>query len=242
MHRYLVALAALGLIFVACGGGGGKTGDDSRTYAPTVVPIKHIDFTGVDLTPADTINPPSSLLDQYPATVVTVNGELISGKSLVSEEISEEIGRRNRDPELATQAQTKPGAADSLEGVIDGELLRQAVERLGLLPSHAEAVTYTQEQEQVFLHPEQPTANFEEFVATLRQLGYPASNWAADERIVENYQKGLGMSRLRNQVCVKPAPTIKGFLNLFTSGGNCDEFLAKERKNAKIVYYVRWAD
>jgi hypothetical protein len=193
------------------------------------------------------LNPPSSLLDRYPATVVTVNGKAITGKSLVSQEVSGELGRRNQDPELATQVQTKPRAVDPLESVIDGELLRQAVERLGLLPSHEEAVKYTQEQEQVFLHPDQPTANFDEFVSAMRQLGYPASNWASDEKTVENFREGLGMAKLRNQVCVKfnsptPTPNIKGFLNLFTSGGNCDNFIAKQRKNAKIVYYVRWAD
>ena len=143
-----MALAGIVLVFAAfaCGGGGHS---DNKTYAPTVVSITHLDLKNT-VTVADAINPPTAFVNQYSATVATVNGKPITGKSLIAEEIFEEVGRSNQDPELATQVQTKPRAVDPLESVIDDELLRQAVERLGLLPSHEEAIAYTRSKNRFF--------------------------------------------------------------------------------------------
>ena len=94
MRRTLVAITTLGLAFAALACGGGGSDDDGRTYAPTVVSIKHIDFTGMELTATDISNTPSQYAERYPGVVATVNGEPVTGAALAHAEIGIEWKRR----------------------------------------------------------------------------------------------------------------------------------------------------
>jgi hypothetical protein len=252
-------LAAIAMALIACGGGSesvpyATVKYGSVTYAATVVLIARPDLSSAALSEASIFNPPHA--DQYPAVVAEVNGKPITGKQLASELVLLELGRRNLlkttpdafPPGYVKSQLQEARSADPLKLMIDAELQRQAVERLGLLPTHGEAVAYTNQQEEMFLHPPGIVSpeNRAQTLEILRPQGFPDSNWASSDRIVENYREQLGMAKLVHQVCPKygtptPTPTPTGFM--FISGGDsCVAFLAQERKNAEIVYYVRWAD
>ena len=76
----LLGLAAA-LFLAACGGGS----SGSVEYGATVVPIKHLDLSNLELTMVDFMNPPFA--DQFPVIVATVNGEDITGRGLASQEV-----------------------------------------------------------------------------------------------------------------------------------------------------------
>jgi len=59
----LFVLAISALLIIACGGGS----SGSVRYAPTVVPINHVDLSAIELSFLDTINPP--FVERYPLTV-----------------------------------------------------------------------------------------------------------------------------------------------------------------------------
>jgi len=251
----------MAVLLIACGGGGSGSVKyatvqyESVKYAATVVPIKHLDLSREALSPASIANPPHA--DQYPAVVAEVNGRPITGKQLASELEQLELGRRtlltttpDAFPPGYFDAQLQEArSTDPLTFIIDNELKQQAIERLGLSPTHDEAVAYTRqleanaEQALASMSPDQRAQQIDLY----QQLGFPATDWASDDRIVEQYGVLLGLSKLVHQVCPKygtptPTPTPTGFF-LFVSGGEpCAAFLAQERKNADIVYYVRWAD
>jgi hypothetical protein len=249
MLRTALLGLAVEVLLIACGGGGSS---GSLKYAPTVVPIKHLDLSDMEVTTADVTNPP--LAEGYPDVVTTVNGEPVTSRALASKQALLELGRRQWTGEIAGPLQEQADAMldrlqslDPLEELIDDTLKRQAVERLGLLPSYEEAVDYTSEREEAFLHPRGTVSpeNREETLETMRLQGFPTENWASDARVVEGYRQGMGFVRLRNEVCSKyetPAPIVTphGFYSLPSS--DCAGFLAQERETADIVYYVRWAD
>ena len=245
MNRHLVALAALGLVFAALACGGGSS--SSVTYAPTVVSIKRIDFTGVDLSAEDIFNPPVPA--EYPQVVAEVNGESISAKQLASLEVGLEMTKRQAvdipRPELAAQVSAEAEATDPLKAVTDEEIVRQAVERMGLVPSYAEAVTYTREREAEF--DKLPLNEQELTLPYLRAQGMPTSDWASSSQLVDLFRYEMGVSRLRGELVKERMPDYKPSNSRIVIKGSLEDtvlndFATKERKNAKIVYYVRWAD
>jgi hypothetical protein len=245
MLRHLVALAALGLVFAAIACGGGSSG--SVTYAPTVVTINHMDFSGTDLTYKELRAPP--FVDEYPVVVATVNGVSITGLQLAREQVQLELARRNWQnslPDVFPKAvidREVQGieAADPLEAAIDKELEKQAADRLGLAPSHQEALRLTRQAEDASnkalasAAPDQKPM-LEEM---LRVQGLLNTDWTASPKVVEGYRLSSGIHELQTRYCkLKATPSL---LSVSTSR-DCAAFLARERKNAKIVYYVRWAD
>jgi hypothetical protein len=208
------------------------------------VPVERLDLAGAELTIEDLFN--LRFENDYPAVVATVNGEEISGDALSRQQVSLELSRRSADrvdENLggATSYADELAAQDPLEALIDETLKHQAIERLGLLPSDEEAIEYTREQEESFrsavvTNPE----NREQTLEFLRMQGFPESDWASSENVVEGYGWSMAMARLLNDVC-RNATEVRGYVNTSTSH-NCDAFIAAEREDADIVYYVRWAD
>jgi hypothetical protein len=249
MIRHLVALAALGLLFAALACSGGAQ-HGSVTYAPTVVPIKHIDFTDVELSESMFIHPPQSMFDQFPEVVATVNGKPVTNSSVVYAEIGAEANRQNEAAfrkvvhYLPTLRATPE--KDSLEAAIDAEIEQQAIARLKLLPAREEGVIAAQTAEASFndfLATASPEAR-STAIASNRLSGVPDKDWASNDRLVEEYRNIGARLRLEREYC--PIPTIGlDYTPPKTPPpyrDRCADFLARERKNAKIVYYVRWAD
>jgi hypothetical protein len=258
----LGGLAAMALAPVACGGRGGG----SVKYAPTVVPIKHFDFSGINLGVGQFQHPPG--VDQYPAVVATVNGQPVTGEALARQEVAIESSKRSAADLAARIPDPRPGITpatqtpkDPLDGAIDEQLKQQAIRRLGLLPPHAEAVQYTRDQEATIEKgwaDATPELRDQE-IAMLRDEGFPASDWGSSDVAVSFYSQLMALMKL-GSVCSKyrtPVPratqppvsspssnvnAIAAFASTYVGSTNCSGFLASERKHADIVYYVRWAD
>jgi len=246
----LLLIAGALALASACGGDDGK---------PEVerVPIRHLDFEGMELTAADYFDPP--FVDQYPDVVAEVNGEEITGAHLASQQVYMELDRRyylTDVPDVfpdsyAASRLEELAATDPLEELIDRALQRQAVERLGLLPSYEEAVAYTREREADIakLSPED-RAEADELN---RLQGLPITDWASNEGIVEASRYAMGQAALRSRVCpTYPPPPVPGEPTatpipegpgtVVVSGLGCGGLIAHERERADVVYYVRWVD
>jgi hypothetical protein len=236
-------LAAIAMALVACGGGS----SGSVKYAPTVVAIRHVDLAGVTLTYKEVRQPPFA--DQYPAVVATVNGTPVTGTQLAVQEVFLEANKRSYtettarflDPMLQAR-EASIASKDPLEAAIDEQLKEQAIQRLGLLPSHDEAAQYTRDQEATV---EQGLARAtpdqrDQTIVMLKDEGFPASDWASSDTIVSFYQAMMAEIRLTTKVCLKydaplPPTTPNGFLSLPSTRSDCSGFLAQQRKNADIV-------
>jgi hypothetical protein len=209
------------------------------------IPIERLDLAGAELTFEDYLNP--QFANDYPAVVATVNGEEITGEALVRQQVSLELSRRSvlenleNMPQFFQEQLEDIEATDPLESLIDDELERQAIERLGLLPTYDEAVVYTDEAEAAFYDAGDGASDGREAALNMMRLqGLPTTNWASSEQLVEAYRRGAGKASLLQEVCRSPTPEM-GFLNV-TNTRDCSDFLAEEREDADIVYYVRWAD
>ena len=220
----LVAAVMVALLAaLACSGGG----DDEVQR----VPVRHLDFSGAELTVADFFDPPFA--NEYPEVVAKVNGEPITGEALASRQVMLERSRRQLRmdltgaalPELASSQLEEIESIDPLEALIDEELMRQAVELLGLLPSHEEAVQFTRGQEANFLHPNGTVSpeSRKRTLELLRLQGWPTENWAADERVVEGYRQSLGLGRLKNTKCENVTSTPDPLT--LRVGADCTDFL-----------------
>ena len=202
--------------------------------------IERLDFKGVDLELADLVKP--SIPNPYPEIVATVNAEEIMGEELLVKEISLELGRRDIADVgeiLKEQLLADSDSTDPLNSLIDYSLMKQAVERLGLLPSQEEAIEYTRQMEQTFLQSA-GVAGLESAVELLRLQGFPAEDWAANDELVERYSETLGLLALRQQEC-SPSPTPTPLAFFVDFGLDCAAFLTAERENAEIEYFVVWA-
>jgi hypothetical protein len=251
----LAVFAALALFVpaaVACGGDGGG----SVRYAPTVVPIKHLDLAGLELTISDYVSPRPAFVSQYPAVVAEVNGQPVFGVALAGAQVLLELQERGTVSQAATIGLGIPGledlmqaradeerqaiqSTDPLEEVIDQELERQAVERLDLLGSveDARAQAHTMEASVQDATP----AIREQTLESLGVQGIPTANWASDVRVVEGYRWSTGLANM-GRVCRQYATPATPARLFYSSTRDCAAFLQQERANADIVYYVRWAD
>lgn len=234
----LTLLLAVALISLSAACGGGE--EDVKR-----LPIRHLDFTGVEISFADYFNPPFA--DAYPEVVAEVSGEPITGEALAARQVMLELNRRDLvahpiPGELGEQQLSNITSLDPLEALIDEELQRQAVERMDLLPSYEEAVEYTREIEESFKEAgEQGTPEErQQMLEFLRRQGWPTEDWASSEEVVEGYRQQMGIGRLKNEVCKREA-TVENYLNLSVRY-DCDDLLREERSRADIDYFVEWVD
>jgi len=177
----------------------------------------------------------------------------VAGKALAAEEIRLELRRREWSGQLGDNFPQETvklelqdiESTDPLEVAIDNELEKQAVGRLGYLPSVEDAKTAAREQEQnsfEILATVTPEAR-SSLEDALRATGMLKRNWADDPEIVQRFRVNLGLAKLRKTECKETPEVVRSPLALVTLAGHkCSDFLANERKSAKIVYYVRWAD
>ncbi len=217
------------------------------TYAPTLVPIKHIHYSGVVLIFTDYSQPP--LADGYPIVVATANGAPVTGVRLAGEQVHLELTRRNMlnslprlgVPQATIDRQVAAiGSIDSLEAVIDRELERQVAERLGFMPSLEQALTLTrqaEDQSNAALAAASPEAR-PQLEQMLTAQGLLNTDWAAKPQLVELFRIQRGLTVLHQKKC-KPASVQNAAM---ADGYDCSGLMTKERKQADIVYYVRWAD
>jgi hypothetical protein len=247
----VLAIIPCALAALAGGGGGGG----SVRYAPTVVPIKHLDLDGVELTVQDFLHP--SFANRYPSVVAEVNGQPVTGEALAREQVSLEFQRRGAIetplslglgiPSLQEALQERTDirleaieSIDPLEAAIDSALELQAAKRLKLIPSGPGAVELARQAQLdaenaiASASPEQRAA-FEE---NLRVQGLHNTDWTTLPGIVETFAVARGLMALRHAKCKNaqtPAVSVSG-------RDHCTAFLAEEREHADIVYYVRWSD
>jgi hypothetical protein len=234
-------LLVLALLAAACGGGGDGVVDG-------LVTIDRLDLEDADLDPLYFSNPPPE--NSYPDVVAAVNGVEITGDSLASREVMLELGGRQLRgldalPEaVLAQEMIDPESDDPLEDLIDDELERQAVIRLGLLPSYAEGLKSAQAHEDYLrgaleaLAPE----DREKLERVMRVAGQYEEGWSSDPAWVERFRASRGLFALKQQYCHYEAKTSEENRLTITGGYDCTAFLRQERQRAEIVYYVRWAD
>lgn len=246
LKRNLPALIVLSLLLTAAAGLIFAIGADGRT------PITRLNFDPAQHIPRiyGEVVPPVD--HDYPAVVARVNGEALVGDALMERQVQFESERlsfeRNvmeaglTEEELASFA-VQFEEADPLELLIEEALLRQAVASEGMLPSHEEAKESVRLNEASSMEvianagPEGRLALEE----ALRLMGYPESDWASDERIVNWMRERTGLVRLREQVCNGPAGDIEQY-DAVRGNPDCSAFLAAERAAADIEVYVRWVD
>ncbi|MEX2160024.1 MAG: hypothetical protein WEB04_11540 [Dehalococcoidia bacterium] len=233
----LAGLVLIAVALVLTVGGNGEQEDDSGR-----VEIYHLRFYQAELSLVDNQSPPQQYVDQYPAVVAEVGGVPITGETLAARQVLMELNRRDAtassDKALRERQLAYIDTIDSLEAIIDDELKRQAVDRLGLLPSYEDAVAYTKNIEAQF-----DDASLD---ATARELlkgqGFPDHDWASNSKIVEGYRQGMGLAKLLHEVCptFEPPPTPAQGLDFRSA--SCTGFLRQERERGDITYFVRWAD
>jgi len=235
----LVAVAVSTLAAVACGGGSGDRNG--------LITIHRIDLEDAELNPFYFLNP--SPANDYPDVVAEVNGVAVTGDELASRQVALELTRRqwsgefadNFPDEVVRQEIEKNEAADPLQELVDEELERQAVIRLGLLPTDEEAMAAAREQQRMSDEAiaNAPAEQREIMLQTMDQIGAPSGDWGADSEWVERFREARGLVKLRQGQCAMKLPT-PGELS-YVGGYDCSAFLAQERESADIVYHVRWA-
>lgn len=243
--QLLITAALVGMAIVAVVLSGRSGGADGGSLA-----IHRLDLRSVEV-PANTYapNPPTPAND-YPAVVATVNGLPIAGDDLAKRQLTLELARRTANGEVEANVYpdelrdalvAKYAAEDPLETIIDAELERQAVIRIGLLPSQEEAVAYARDLQRLWEDAIEvaPPDQQEEMRRTEATL-WPSRDWSADAAYVERLREPMGLTELKKQECRWYFETLVPLNG--TGGHDCSAFLQQERARADIVYYVRWAD
>jgi hypothetical protein len=251
MAKQLIITAGLiGAAIFAVFLSGRGSGDESALAVIHRLQLAHAQLNSIYF-----LNPPPP--NDYPAVVATVDGASISGDALASRQVVLELNKRqwlktlpaDVPSDFVTQHLGDIDAEDPLDYLIDQELERQAVIRLGYTPSEEDAAALAAKIEEVTKQDMQaatatPGAE-QQYVELNAAQGLPASNWASDTAYVNRTRAVLGDIRLRKSICSQPTPTQTPTLNELFSGNNCAayrDFLQRERKHADIVYFVRWAD
>ena len=238
--RLLLAAVPILLLAAACGGGAGDV--DLVKNTDSLQMIEPLDFEGEEVEFADLF--PPVFESSYPEVLATVNGDPITRDMLVFMQVSGELRRRDlmeQDGVMRDQFVAQIDGTDPLETLIEEAVRNQAILRLGLLPTYEEAVEYTRTQEELAKHPRgvvQPGSE-ERSRELFRLQGYSYADWASNETLVEGYRMSLGFVELRRQECMSTLPPPNE--NVLT-GPDCAEFLAQERENADIEYFVVWAE
>lgn len=241
----LIAAAAVGVVLSGRGGG-----EDNGLVA-----IQRLDLRAAAIDEMSIFDPPPA--NGYPAVVATVNGVAISGDALASRQMVLELTKRQwmqalpdqAPAEFVTRHLKEIDAENPLDYLVDQELERQAVIRLGFTPSEEEATAFAAKNEdmtkQVMRAATATPQAQQQFAKLNAARGLPAENWSSDAVYLDRVKQAVGHTRLRNSICSRPTPTGVLSLDELSSGNDCEayrDFLEQERANADIVYYVRWVD
>ncbi len=134
--------------------------------------------------------------------------------------------------------------ADPLELLIEDVLLRQAVVRLGYEISYEDALVIARDRDAVteaIMAEASPELLL--FAEDRRRLGFADGHTATDPFSVAEYRESKSLSNLREAECdeKEPSSDIEDF-DPIRLGSDCSAFLATERENADIEYFVVWAE
>ena len=246
MLKVLIVLALL--MFVVAAACGGGDGDGLQR-----IHRLNLEGTQYEIGYRDRIVPP--IASPYPALVARLNGEQITGTMLTLKQVELAVRLQNY-PELAEQSGMPDemlavidaafDEADALALLIDDVLLRQAAVRLGYVPSYEEVVERARDldESQETVAAKAPP-DLLEFVEERRvRLGYPEGDTASDPVRIAEFQDNLAIRNIREAECeeLDPNKGIENFDPLRTGSNDCSVFLASERENAEIEYFVVWAD
>ncbi len=188
-----------------------------------MVEIERIDVVGLGLVFVDAFDP--VLAEQYPDTVARVNGRAITGADLVLYQVGTTSGSL---PEF-----------DPLETAIGQELLAQAGERLGHVPTYEEMAELAGIVELNTLYhglESQRQAALETAIGR----GWPPENWEESEVVVKALQRSRAIQDTQSMEC--DSPTLEEVRSGARLVLDCFDFLAAERENAVIEYFVVWAE
>ena len=195
--------------------------------------IERLDLTNVSLEVSDIIEP--RIKNPYPDVVARVNGEEITGKELLANQIGVELEQRG-DIYGFHRAVLIPSTFGSrirpLETLVDIRLMEQAAVRLNLVSVRSREVNSEREED---------IANVgEPYGAEVRELlrlqGLPTEGWTATDAYINSFSLLEGVMLVQRDEC----PTGPGFELPLLAG--CPAFLAEERENAEIEYFVVWAE
>ena len=224
--RFVLAVAPVIVLAAACGGG--ET-DGLQT-------IQRLELDGKEVTAADTYNP--DLAQGYPSVLVTVNGVAISAQELVGRQVEVEIFKRQllgagaqiNDPSLI-----EISGVNSLEQLVDRELLGQAGMRLGYTVGTERAAEVAAMREAIV---EESAAGYEALLAHARVQGWPEEGWAESDMVISDLKRDAAILAVQQEECGPPVsdPSRSQIIN------DCTDFLAAERENADIEYFVVWAE
>lgn len=248
MRFLLLALASIMLLAAACGGDNELVKNADGLYV-----IERLNLKGgsYEIGYQDRIVP--ALSSPYPAGVAVVNGELITGAMLTLKQVELAV-QLQHFPELMEQsgapdellgiAEDAFENADPLELLIEDVLLQQAAVRLGYEVSYEEALEIARERDAVteaMMAEASPEILL--FAEDRRRLGFPDGNMAADPFSVAEFREAKSNSDLREAECdqTEPSSDIENFDPIRT-GPDCTAFLAAERENAAVEYFVVWAE
>lgn len=232
--RFLLAAVPILLLAVACGGGDGDR--DLVKNADGLYVIERLDFEGRELTLADGFNP--ALAEQYPNVIVRVNDMEIPAVDLAVSLVGLELSRREalEAHEILQESMLEEiDAVDPLEQLVDIQLLALAAEHLGYVPTLEEASKEATRVEAMYA-----TAGTlaDDMAKINRARGWPIVDWAESDAVIEAFQRHGGVMSVQLEVCDGPVVNWSNSLIIH----DCAEFLAGERENAEIEYFVVWAE
>ena len=187
-----------------------------------VVVIERLEIEGRELAFIDWFDPVYA--GGYPETVATVNGRSVTGQDLAIYEVSRNMNGSD---------------SDMLEWIIDLELLAQASERLGHRMSYKEGMDFAEGMEPANRRRASEDEMAHEVELALAR-GWPTENWAESEIVVESFRRSRGIADTQLLECHHP--TLEELNAGVRSTADCSAFLAAERENAVIEYFVVWAE
>ena len=246
--KLLLTLVPVLFLAGACGGGDGDGLERIRRL--------NLEGTRYEIGYRDRIVPP--IASPYPALVALVNGERITGTMLTLKQVELAVRLQNY-PELAEQSgipdellaviEAAFEEADSLELLLDDVLLQQATVRLGYVPSSEEVLDVARDLDESGTAAEAVLAQSSPeqlamFKEQQQRLGFPEGDTASDPVRIAELRDNLAMRNLRQAECdqSEPSSDLENFDPVRTGSNDCSDFLAEERENSDIEYFVVWAE
>lgn len=198
--------------------------------------IERLDFDEIEVTAEDTYNP--DLAQGYPSVVVTINGVDITAQTLVARQVEVEIFKRQllaAGAQLSDASLIEIGGVDPFEQLVDRELLGQAGMRLGYAVSTERAAEVAAAREAIV---DESAAGYEALLAHARVQDYPKEGWAESDVVINDLKRNAAILAVQQEECGPPVSDYSRSQII----NDCSDFLANERENAVIEYFVVWAE